>query len=949
MENKVSIQLSSHNINGFASSEHFISTKCDENENRIICVQEHWLRPAFKNIRSINQLRSIHPSFDGYGVSAMTDIHSSTLTKGRPYGGTGFVFSKKFAPFLQPVLHYEGDRISVMKLMDVDFTILIINVYCPFKQSGEEHRVEYLDLLGRIRNIISANLSSKIILLGDFNYDIFNDSQYLSGVLREFANDFGLIPTHSLDPSFQHGQSYTRSCVKRNTFSLIDFIFVSSSLRNRVKACSIDYDGRNPSDHFPVEMQLEVVPLITGDVGQSVNVNAVSRVHWSSLKSEDIFVYEQAMEQLLDSVQVPCDIIHGSTYCSCPHHMHSIERYFESLISVIEIAHTYLPTKSALGKKGKGFWTDKLTRLKNQSVDAFNAWNSDGKPLSGPSFDNKKHSHYVYKAELRCQRRMYAAGKSEALGDQLVAKRHSDFWREWKKVSQVKSPPVSRVGDAITETDIAAVFQSFFQGIYGTNGTEEHKALQDEFNARFPDYFHSRRNDSISPYLLTWDDMVLISGKLKEGKCTNSMITAEHILYGSPKLMTHLHILFNALFIHGLVPNDFLTGTISPTVKNSTGDINSANNYRGITLCSIFSQLFENALRLKFGHFLGSDDLQFGFKPKHSTNHAVYTLKSCVDYFTKRGSNVYVAFLDFSKAFDTISHYGLFLKLMNRKVPLCFLLMIMFWYLNMSYDVKWAGSRSSYFDVLCGTKQGGILSPDFFAIYIDDLIADLKRLGVGCHIIKRFIACLLFADDMSLIAPTRESMQQMLNVCATYCRKFCLQFNVNKTKVMVFGKLSNATFSLANISFQGVPLEYVQKCKYLGFHIVSSLHFKLSIHEDLCGFFASANSILNSMVRPKENVLMQLLFTNCVPRLTYGAAIKDLNASERRQLNVAVNNAMRRIFKFRQWQSIRHLREFYGFKSIETMFEIARSRFAHSLTNHSNGILRFLSSLLEST
>ena len=94
---------------------------------------------------------------------------------------------------------------------------------------------------------------------------------------------------------------------------------------------------------------------------------------------------------------------------------------------------------------------------------------------------------------------------------------------------------------------------------------------------------------------------------------------------------------------------------------------------------------------------------------------------------------------------------------------------------------------------------------------------------------------------------------------------------------------------------------------------------------------------------------MQLLFTNCVPRLTYGAAIKDLNASERRQLNVAVNNAMRRIFKFRQWQSIRHLREFYGFKSIETMFEIARSRFAHSLTNHSNGILRFLSSLLEST
>ena len=113
--------------------------------------------------------------------------------------------------------------------------------------------------------------------------------------------------------------------------------------------------------------------------------------------------------------------------------------------------------------------------------------------------------------------------------------------------------------------------------------------------------------------------------------------------------------------------------------------------------------MFENALRLKFGRYLSSHDLQFGFKPKHSVNHAVFTLKSCVDYFTERGSNVHVAFLDYSKAFDTISHSGLFLKLMDRKVPLCFLLLIMFWYLHISYDVKWSNARSNSFRVLCGT------------------------------------------------------------------------------------------------------------------------------------------------------------------------------------------------------------------------------------------------------
>ena len=439
--------------------------------------------------------------------------------------------------------------------------------------------------------------------------------------------------------------------------------------------------------------------------------------------------------------------------------------------------------------------------------------------------------------------------------------------------------------------------------------------------------------------------MIQITGKLKEGKSSNSFITSEHILHGSPKLIVHLHILFNALFLHGFVPNMFLKGTISPIVKNTSGDINDAENYRGVTLCSIFSHMFENALRLKFGHFLSSDELQFGFKPKHSTAHAVFTLKSCINYFTQRDSNVFVAFLDYSKAFDTISHCGLFLKLMERKVPLCFLLMIMFWYMNMQYDVKWCRSYSKYFSVLCGTKQGGILSPDFFALYINDLIVILRKHGVGCHILRRFIACILFADDMSLIAPTRQSMQEMLDICAEYCKKFCLRFNVSKTKVMVFGKFSRISSSLSKISLQGIALDYVQKCKYLGFHIISSLHFKVSINEDLCNFFASANSILNSMIKPKEHVLMQLLFSNCVPRLTYGSAVKDLSAAEKQQVNVALNNAIRRIFKFCQWQSIRQLRECYGFKSIEVMFATAKKRFSLALTNHSNGLLRFLSSL----
>ena len=172
---------------------------------------------------------------------------------------------------------------------------------------------------------------------------------------------------------------------------------------------------------------------------------------------------------------------------------------------------------------------------------------------------------------------------------------------------------------------------------------------------------------------------------------------------------------------------------------------------------------------------------------------------------------------------------------------------------------------------------------------------------------RRFIACLLFADDVSLIAPTRASLQRLLNVCAEYCMEFCLKFNVGKTKIIVFGKLSKSVDSLAKFYLYGEQIEYVITCKYLGFYIVSHAKFSVSVNEDLRGFFGSVNSILSSVRKPKENVMMQLLYSNCVPKLTYGAAIKDLNAAEKQQYNVAINNAIRRIFRFRRWEGIRQI------------------------------------------
>ena len=163
---------------------------------------------------------------------------------------------------------------------------------------------------------------------------------------------------------------------------------------------------------------------------------------------------------------------------------------------------------------------------------------------------------------------------------------------------------------------------------------------------------------------------------------------------------------------------------------------------------------------------------------------------------------------------------------------------------------------------------------------------------------------------------------------------------------MVFGKLCLDREMLAPLCVSNHTIEYIESYRYLGFHIISNLNFKFSSSETLRSFFGAVNSVLTAVRRPMENVLMQLLYSNCVPILTYGAAVRDLNAAEMQRYNVAVNNAVRRIFGFRYWQSIRQLREFYCQDPIEVMFAKARKRFLDTLQNHDNGLLQLLHSLL---
>jgi len=260
-------------------------------------------------------------------------------------------------------------------------------------------------------------------------------------------------------------------------------------------------------------------------------------------------------------------------------------------------------------------------------------------------------------------------------------------------------------------------------------------------------------------------------------------LTAKHLLHAHPILVTLLSLLFNMLAVNGMVPRDFGKGIIIPLIKNSDGDKTSCGNYRGITISAVLSKVFELVLMRDMWTYLQSDKLQFGFKKSSSCAHAVFALRSVIDCYCKAGSTVTICALDISKAFDRVDHYALFCLLMNRHVPKYFINVLYSWFQCCVSAVRWGSALSSFFQIHAGVRQGGLLSPMLFSVYIDVLISRLRQCRLGCKVLQQYFGCIIYADDISLLSHSLTAMRAMLNICEKFAYEFDDKFNSLKSTV----------------------------------------------------------------------------------------------------------------------------------------------------------------------
>ena len=146
-------------------------------------------------------------------------------------------------------------------------------------------------------------------------------------------------------------------------------------------------------------------------------------------------------------------------------------------------------------------------------------------------------------------------------------------------------------------------------------------------------------------------------------------------------------------------------------------------------------------------------------KKKHSTSLCTLLYSKIINHYTNNKSNVYSCLLDASKTFDLAHFKKHFRILLSMDIPRCIIRLIFDSYIRQRACVTWNSTKYLYFGIHSGVKQGGVISPISFNLYLDAMLIRLRKSRIGWHINNVVIGALAYPDDATIICPSLRGLK----------------------------------------------------------------------------------------------------------------------------------------------------------------------------------------------
>ncbi|CAC5400934.1 unnamed protein product [Mytilus coruscus] len=270
--------------------------------------------------------------------------------------------------------------------------------------------------------------------------------------------------------------------------------------------------------------------------------------------------------------------------------------------------------------------------------------------------------------------------------------------------------------------------------------------------------------------------------------------------------------------------------------------------------------------------------MQFGFTEGLSPNMASLILSEVCSEITGKNKLLFITTLDSQKAFDIVNHQILLDKMYFLGMDIQFWDIIEDLYDDITSTVKWQGDHSFSFRIEQGVRQGGVLSTHLYKQYINELLCNLEKHGIGISNRNTYAGCPTCADDIVLLSYDHTEMQEMLDTVYTYARDHRFQIHPVKSNTIIKNiskqKSENFNNKLDSLKLGENDTDIKSETTYLGLKRTTSDDSKINFDEritlarrTLCSLIKSGVHGTNGL-NPRTSVKIYQIYV--IPRLLYG-------------------------------------------------------------------------------